>query len=110
MQKYKTMTDFGGVGIMPMLSAIVTAIPPFFSIILFVLWLLGSAGSYYAVLTMTGKKRIWHSLTAMSFVCFLLSLLIAALNNSTITFLSGYWVGFYILATLVSWIMLSYYK
>ena len=30
MEKYKTMTDFGGVGAMPLMEAIVTAVPVFF--------------------------------------------------------------------------------
>ena len=111
MEKYKTMLDFGDSnGIIPVLSAVVTAIPPFFSIILFMLLILGTASSYFAILTSTGKKRFWHSLTALSFVCFLLSLLISAMNTTTITFLNGYWVGFYILMTLVSWFMLTHYK
>jgi hypothetical protein len=110
MQKYKTMTDFGGVGIVPVLSSIVTAIPPFFSIVLFFLWVFGTGGSYFAILKTTGKKRFWHSLTAFSFVTFLMSLLIAGMNTSEITFLSGYWVGFYILMTIASFILLDRYK
>lgn len=110
MQKYKTMADFGGVGIVPLLSSIVTAIPPFFSILLFVIWLFGTGGSYFAILKFTGKKRFWHSLTAFSFVTFLMSLLIAGMNTSTIKYLDGYWIGFYILMTLVSWVLLDRYK
>lgn len=110
MQKYKTMLDFpDAVGVIPLLNAIVTAIPPFFSIILFVLWLLGAGSSYYAILKTTGKKRFWACLTSMSFVVFLLSLVIASMNN-VVEYLSGYWVGFYILMTLLSWFMLSNYK
>lgn len=111
MQKYKVMSDFGNyTGITPVLSAISTAIPPFWSIILFVLWLFGSASSYFVILKSTGKKRFFHCLTAMSFVCFLLSLIVASMNTATITFLSGYWVGFYILAVIISWFLLSNYK
>lgn len=111
MQKYKTMLDFGDSnGVMPVLSAIVTAIPPFFSIFLFILWITGTASSYFAMLVTTGKKRFWHALTAMSFVCFLLSLLIASMNTVSITFLNGYWIGFYILMVLTSWFLLSHYK
>lgn len=111
MQKYKTMLDFGAsTGVMPVLSAIVTAIPPFFSIILFFFWLTGTASSYFAILASTGKKRFWHSLTAISFTTFLLSLLVASMNTTAITFLNGYWIGFYILMTLASWFMLTHYK
>lgn len=107
---YCTMDDFGGVGVVPLLSSIVTAIPPFFSILLFVIWLLGTGGSYFAILKSTGRKRFWHSLTAFSFVSFLMSLLLAGMNTADITFLSGYWVGFYILMTIASYILLDRYK
>lgn len=110
MQKYKTMADFGGVGIIQMMSAVVTAIPPFFSIMLFAIWIFGTAASYFSILKLTGKKRFWHSLTAMSFSMFLSSLLLAAQNTTDITFLSGYWVGFYILMTVMSWVLLDRYK
>jgi len=110
MQKYLLMEDFGGQGVVPLLSAIVTAIPPFFSIMLFVLWIFGTAASYFSILKTTGKKRFWHSLTAVSFVMFLGSLVLAAQNTSTITFLDGYWIGFYILMTILSWVLLDRYK
>ena len=110
MQKYLTMTDFGGVGIIPVLSAVVTAIPPFFSILLFILLVFGTASSYYVILKTTTKKRFFHCLTSMSFVTFLLSLLIASMNTTTIEFLNGYWVGFYIVMVMASWFLLSYYK
>ena len=110
MQMYKTMEDFGGVGIVPILSAIVTAIPPFFSIMLFLILIFGTAGSYFAILKTTGKKRFFHSLTAFSFISFLLSLLIAGMNTAEVEFLNGYWIGFYILLVIVSFIMLDRYK
>jgi hypothetical protein len=110
MLKYKTMDDFGGVGVIPMLSSIVTAVPPFFSIMLFTLWLFGTAASYFSILKLTGKKRFWHSLTAMSFTMFLASLILSAQNTADITFLSGYWIGFYILMTVASWVLLDRYK
>ena len=108
--RYKTMLDFGGVGVVPVLSSIVTAIPPFFSILLFIIFIFGTGASYYTILKTTQKKRFWHCLTAMSFACFLLSLILAASNTATITFLNGYWVGFYILMVLTSFFMLNYYK
>jgi len=110
MEKFKTMADFGGVGVIPLLSAIVTAVPVFFPVMLFAIWIFLSGASYYTILKTTGKKRFWHSLTAVSFICFLSSLLIAGMNTTALTFLSGYWVGFYILMTLASWYMLSNYK
>lgn len=110
MEQFKTMADFGGVGIVPLFKAIVTAVPVFFQVTLFALWITLTGASYYVMLKTTGKKRFWNALTAVSFVMFLLSLLIAAMNDGTTVFLQGYWVGFYILMTLVSWFMLENYK
>ena len=110
MDKYQTMADFGGVGAIPLLSAVVTAIPPFFSIILFFIWIFGTGSSYFVILKTTGKKRFWHSLTAFSFSTFILSLLVAGMNTATVTFLDGYWIGFYILTVLISFLLLSHYK
>lgn len=110
MEKYKTMIDFGGVGVLPLLQSIVTAVPIFFPLTLFVLFLGISGASYFTILKTTGKKRFWQVLTASSFITFLSSLLIAGMNTATITYISGYWVGFYILMVLVSWLMLSNYK
>ena len=110
MDKFLTMSDFGGVGVMPLLDSIVRAFSIFFPVILFVLWLLLTGASYFTMLKTTGKKRFWDSLTAVSFIIFLASLLLAGMNTTTTTYLGGYWVGFYILMTLVSWFMLSNYK
>jgi len=110
MTKYLVMQDFGGVGIVPMFSAIVTAIPLFFPIMLFLIWIFGTAASYFTILKTTGKKRFWHSLTAFSFATFVASLLMAAQNTTDITFLHGYWVAFYIVMTVFSWILLDRYK
>jgi len=108
--KYKTMADFGGQGVIPLLKSIVTAIPPLFSIILFSIWIFGTGASYYVILKTTGKKRFWSCLTSMSFSMFLASLLIAGMNEASFTFLSGYWVGFYVLMTLASYFLLDRYK
>ena len=110
MEQLKTMADFGGVGVMPLLSSIVTSVNVFFPVILFSLFLFGSGASYFSILKTTGKKRFWHSLTAMSFITFLASLLISAMNTAEITYLNGYWVGFYILMTIGSYFILSNYK
>ena len=108
---YCTMSDFGGQGIIPLMKAITQATHgQFFSITLFMIWILGTASSYFSILKLTGKKRFWHSLTAMSFSTFLLSLLIAAMNEASFTFLSGYWVAFYILMTLAAFFLLDRYK
>lgn len=110
MEKFKTMTDFGGVGFMALFESVVTAVPLFFPVTLFMIFLFGSGSSYFTILKTTGKKRFWHCLTAMSFVTFLLSLTISAMNTATTEYLSGYWVGFYILMTIGSWFMLVNYK
>ncbi len=110
MQKYKTIADFSGNGVMPAIEAIVTAVPVFFDVMLFVVWIFVSGASYFAILKATGRKRFWHSLTAVSFIIFLMSLIISAMNTTTTTYLNGYWIGFYILISLGSWYMLSNYK
>lgn len=110
MDKYKVMGDFGGAGVVPFLDSVVTAVPVFFPLILFMFMLVGTGASYFAILTSTGKKRFWHCLTAMSFSTFIVSLIIAAMNTATITYLNGYWVGFYILMVIASYFMLSNYK
>ena len=112
MVRYKTMTDFsnGTIGVMPVIESVVTAVPVFFPVTLFLIFLLGTASSYFTILKTTGKKRFWHSLTAMSFVSFILSLVLASMNTATTVIMSGYWIGFYILMTLISWYMLSNYK
>ena len=110
MTQLSTIQDFGGVGIIPMFSAISTVIPLFFPILLFLIWIFGTAASYFTILKTTGKKRFWHSLTAFSFATFIASLLIAAQNTATIPFLKGYWVAFYIVMTVISWVLLDRYK
>jgi len=108
--RYCTMTDFGGVGFMAMFESVVTAVPLFFPVTLFMIFLFGSGASYFTILKTTGNKRFWHSLTAMGFVTFLLSLTISAMNTSTTEYLSGYWVGFYIMMVIGSWFILVNYK
>ena len=109
-QLYPTMETFGTVTLLNMFKSIVTAIPEFFSVILFFIWIFFSGASYFTILKTTGKKRFWNSLTAMSFVCFFLSLFIASMNEVAFVFINGYWVGFYILMTVVSLFMLNHYK
>ena len=108
--QYCVMEDFGLITLLNMFKSISTAIPEFFAIILFFVWVFFTGASYFTILKTTGKKRFWHSLTAMSFIMFLCSLLIAAMNEVDFVFLNGYWVGFYILMTVASTYMLSQYK
>lgn len=107
---YKTMTDFGNVNLTNLFKSIVTAVPDFFPVTLFFVWIFFTGASFFTILKTTGKKRFWHALTAMSFVSFILSLLIASMNEASFTFMNGYWVGFYILMTVASLFMLSQYK
>lgn len=109
--QYLVSTDFNGTGLVPVMSAVNTAIPPFWGFMLFVLWVVLNAAAYFSILKLTGRKRFFHTFTASSFVFFLISLVIAAMNNvNDITFLSGYWVAFYILMTVIGWFMLKEYK
>jgi len=110
MQKYLVATDFNGSGLYPIMSSVSTAIPPFWSVLLFIFWVGINAASYFAILKFTGKKRFWHTFTATSFIMFLASLLIAAMNTATIVFLEGYWVGFYIVMSIIGFVLLEAYK
>jgi len=110
MQKYLEYTDFNGTGLVPIMSSVSTAIPNFWSLLLFTFWIGINATSYFSILKLTGKKRFFHTLLATSFIIFIATLLISAMNTSTIIFLSGYWVAFYLLMTVISWFLLNNYK
>lgn len=111
MPLYETANDFTGTGIIPVLSAISQATHGrLFYVMLFTVFIFGTASSYFSILKLTGKKRFWHSLAAMSFISFLASLLIAGMNSAEVVFLSGYWVGFYVLMVLLSYYLLDRYK
>jgi hypothetical protein len=110
MDYYKTVADFPDQSyIMAFIYSVASAMPLFFPITLFVIWLLGGGASYFAILRSTGRKRFFHVATAFSFACFILSLLFASLNGA-VQVLSGYWVGFYALMTGLSYLGLSFYK
>jgi len=111
MDYYTTMADLGSTPtILAFFQSISLAVPIFFPLMIFVFWLLGSASSYFIILKTTGKKRFFHSVTAMSFVMFVISLLLSSMNTDTVTIVSGYWVAFYIIATAFSWYGLTQYK
>ena len=110
METYKVASDFNGSGMIPIMESVTTAIPPFWPFLLFMFWIAMNGASYFAILKLTGKKRFFHTFTSMSFVFFLVSLIIASMNTVATTFLSGYWVGFYILMTLIGWFLLELYK
>ena len=109
MQKYLEYTDFNGTGLMPIMSAVSTAVPLFWALLLFVFWIAINGASYFAILKLTGKKRFFHTFVASSFVMFLGALIITAQNNA-VTFLSGYWVAFYLVMTVIGWFLLHHYK
>ena len=107
---YKTVADFPNQSIpMAMTSSVVTAVP-FFSVTIFLLWLIGPAASFFAIRKLTGKSRYWHAVVSMSLVCFLASLSVAMMNTDTLTYINPYWIAFYILATVGSWFLLKIYK
>lgn len=109
MEKYKTMADFGGVGVVPLLDSIVTNISQFFPILLFFIWIFGTASAYFAMLNFTGRRRFFHALVGMSFATFIMSLVVAGMNKN-ITYLSGYWVAFYLIMTIIAYVFLDKYK
>lgn len=110
MDMYKTASDFNGSGMVPLMSSVSTAVPQFWSYLLFIFWISINAASYFAILKLTGKKRFWHTFVATSFVMFVVSLIISAMNTVTTTFLSGYWIGFYIIMTVIGFFLLDNYK
>lgn len=111
MDKLQTMANFSSdVGAMPMVNAVVVGVPGFWSILLFFLWIFSMAGSYMVILKTTGKKRFFHVAVSMSFVYFLASLLVVSLNTVAVQHLNPYWVGFYIMMVLLSWLGLKNYK
>lgn len=111
MQEILTAADFGGTGLIPYLSAISTFIPIFWPAILFILWIGINATSYFAILKTTAKKRFFHTFIAVSFVFFIISLLIASMNGiNDITFLEGYWVAWYLMCTVIGFVLLENYK
>lgn len=110
MQKYLEYTDFSGTGLVPIMSAVSTAVPLFWPLLLFVFWIAINGASYFAILKLTGKKRYFHTFVATSFIMFLASTIVASMNTATIIFLSGYWIAFYLLMTVGGWLLLHYYK
>jgi len=109
MQKYLEYTDFSGEGLVPIMSAVTTAVPLFWPLLIFVFWIAVNGASYFAILKLTGKKRFFHTFVATSFVMFLASITISSMNGA-ITFLSGYWVAFYLLMTVIGYFLLHHYK
>ena len=110
MQKYLEYTDFNGTGLVPIMSAVSTAVPLFWPLLLFVFWIAINGASYFAILKLTGKKRFFHTLVATSFIMFLAALIMAAQNTTEIIFISGYWVAFYLIMIVISWFLLHHYK
>jgi hypothetical protein len=98
MTKYN-ISDIGTTGLVGITDTIVQAVPPFFPILIFVIWLLGSLVIYYSNIKTTNEKNLKNGLLAMSFVCFLLSLFISSLNTQEIIYLPFYWIIFYIVTT-----------
>lgn len=110
MDYYKTVSDFPSESyIKAFIYSIASATPYFFSVVLLLIWIFGSASSYFAILRSTGKKRFFHVLLAFSFVSFILSLYFISLNGD-VEVMNGYWVVFYALMSGLSYLGLSFYK
>jgi hypothetical protein len=110
MQKYLEYTDFEGTGLIPIMSAVSTAVPQFWSLLLFAFWIAINGASYFAILKLTGKKRFFHTFVSTSFAIFIVSISIASMNTVSIIFLNGYWVAFYLLMVVIGWFLLHHYK
>ena len=111
MDYYQTAANFSNsTGLIPYVQSIAVAVPVFFPILFFMLWLTGTAAAYFAILKTTGTRRFWQVSTAMSFLFFIVSILMSSINTSAVEVLSGYWIAFYLVMTLGSWYGLSQYK
>lgn len=111
MGSYLTAANFSGDGVVPYLSAVVKAIPPFFGILFIMFWLVINGAAYFATMKLTGRKTFWLTFISSSFVFFLMSLVMAVMNGiNSIEFMSGYWVAFYLLMTILGWYLLENYK
>lgn len=84
-------------GFLGMIDTVVMAVPPFFPIIIFVIWLIGSLIIYTNNIKSTNEKNIKNPLLAMAFVAFLSTLALTSLNRETIIYMPYYWIIFYIL-------------
>ena len=107
---YKTMNDLGGLSIHNALVMISLAVPYFFEFFCFFLLITLIGGLYFAAYNYSGKRRFFNSLSSASFVTLLVSVLLALNNTLEYTILNGLWVVFYIVITIISYIMLTYYK
>ncbi len=111
MDYYQTAANFSNsTGLIPYVQSIAVAVPPFFPILLFILWITGIAATYFAIFKATATRRFWQSAVAISFVFFIVSILLASVNTTSVTILSGYWIAFYFVMGLGSWYGLTQYK
>ena len=92
------VSEISSTGLIGITDTVVNAVPSFFPILIFIIWILGTLIIYVSNMKASNEKNIKGSLLAMSFVCFILSLIISSLNTTTITYLSYYWIIFYIVA------------
>lgn len=107
---YKTLTDFPNQSAaVQVLYSVVSAFPNFFPLFLFLFWIFMTASGYFIVLKTSGQRRYWQYSTSISFISFILSLFLVAMNGE-VTVLSPYWIAFYILVTVGSWYGLKQYK
>jgi hypothetical protein len=113
MEKLKTYEDFAGNGsgqVQGVFDSVVTAVPLFFPILMLLLFIGGTLIAYFAILKTTGRKRFWESATAMSFLTFILSGVVYMMNRNELTYLSAYWVIFYLVLTVILFLVMNNYK
>jgi hypothetical protein len=100
---YKTIIDYStAVGAMPLLYAIRDGIPFAYSGLLLAIFIALTAGQYYLAEARTGRAKILTALLTSSFVCLLLSLLLALAQLTT--FLT---VLFYAFLTIVWFVVIQ---
>ena len=111
MDYYQTVANFSDyTGAMPVVYSVATAVPLFFPLLLLFIWIALVGASYFGILRTTGTRRFFQVTTALSFVAFIVSILLASMNTSIITVLSGYWVAFYLVMVAGSWYGLTQYR
>jgi hypothetical protein len=104
MEKHLTAENFSnGTGLIPYTDAIVSVIPDFFGLSIFLFFILGTLILYVSELKTTNAKKFWESMTAMSLFCLIATLFVSIANVPNLIYARPYWIFLYILTTAISY-------
>ena len=104
MDLHLTASNFtNSTGVIPYTDAIVASINDFFGLFFFLLWIIGVIIIYTSELKTTNAKKLFESLTAISLFCLIICLFGITANTATLTYVSPYWIFFYILMTAIAY-------